>query len=160
MAEVLSLRWYHFIHTTKRCFSFAKRNGQQRFVCIFRTCSSTTKRNPNDITKVFSQGMQQKRYSSTQTPNPTDSVHYVVQRLHEIEERMRIKGYSLLRWGLVAIIVMVTTLYFFREEVRENVADEVAVVATRSLGTLLVNSTAFQQKVCSLIRSSNYSFIY
>ena len=47
---------------------------------------------------------------------------------------MRVKGYSLLRWGLVAVAVMGITLYFFREEVRENVADEVAEVASRSLG--------------------------
>lgn len=65
----------------------------------------------------------------------------VVERLHELEERMRVKGYNVLRWGLAAIVVLSATVYLFREEVRENVADEVAGVASRSLGNISINNS-------------------
>lgn len=73
-----------------------------------------------------------------------DSVHIsaasVVQRLHELEETMRVKGYNVLRWGLAAIAVLSAIVYLFREEVRENVADEVAGVASRSLGNVTLST--------------------
>ncbi|XP_001629412.2 uncharacterized protein LOC5508870 [Nematostella vectensis] len=64
------------------------------------------------------------------------SVHHfaMIERLHDLEERYRVRGYSLLRWGLGLVVMGVISLYLFREELRENVADEVADVASRSLG--------------------------
>lgn len=134
MAEV---KWCRLI-STRRFFSLGSRNEPRAFACILINNSSLTKRGKKDMASIFPKFKQQRRHTSNQ--NPPDSVHHsvvsVVQRLHGIEESMRVKGYSLLRWGLVAIVVMITTLYLFREEVRENVADEVAVVASKSLGRL------------------------
>lgn len=66
------------------------------------------------------------------------SHHYhtitILQRLHDLEQSFRVRGYSVLRWGLSALIVTGFTIYVFREPLRENMADEVADVASRSLG--------------------------
>lgn len=58
----------------------------------------------------------------------------ILQRLHELEESFRVRGHSVLRWGLSALVVAGFVIYIFREPLRENVADEVADVASRSLG--------------------------
>lgn len=58
----------------------------------------------------------------------------ILQRLHDLEESFRVRGHSVLRWGLSALIVAGFVIYIFREPLRENVADEVADVASRSLG--------------------------
>lgn len=58
----------------------------------------------------------------------------ILQRLHDLEESFRVRGHSVLRWGLSALIVAGFIIYIFREPLRENVADEVADVASRSLG--------------------------
>ncbi|KAJ7376497.1 hypothetical protein OS493_034233 [Desmophyllum pertusum] len=57
----------------------------------------------------------------------------ILQRLHDLEESFRVRGYSILRWGLSALVVAGLVIYVFREPLRENVADEVADVASRSL---------------------------
>ena len=51
-----------------------------------------------------------------------------------LEESLRVRGYSILRWGLAVLLVTGFGIYIFREPLRENVADEVADVASRSLG--------------------------
>lgn len=58
----------------------------------------------------------------------------ILQRLQELEEAFRVRGHSVLRWGLSAVIVSGFVIYIFREQLKENVADEVADVASRSLG--------------------------
>ena len=58
----------------------------------------------------------------------------ILQRLHDLEESFRVRGHSVLRWGLSALVVAGFVIYIFREPLRENVADEVADVASRSLG--------------------------
>jgi len=58
----------------------------------------------------------------------------ILQRLHDLEESFRVRGHSVLRWGISALIVAGFVIYIFREPLRENVADEVADVASRSLG--------------------------
>lgn len=58
----------------------------------------------------------------------------ILQRLHDLEESFRVRGHSILRWGLSALVVAGFAIYIFREPLRENVADEVADVASRSLG--------------------------
>ena len=58
----------------------------------------------------------------------------ILQRLHDLEESFRVRGHSVLRWGLSALVVAGFVIYVFREPLRENVADEVADVASRSLG--------------------------
>lgn len=134
-------KWCRFVSLRKLC-SFSKRNQAKPFLCLrlnpSSTCSSISTK--GKFPNLFS--LEKQRFFSDKRPAQSESVHHsvvsVVQRLHDIEESMRVKGYSLLRWGLVAIAMVVTTLYFFREEVRDNVADEVAVVATKSLGKLML----------------------
>ena len=62
----------------------------------------------------------------------------VLQRLHDLEQSFRVRGHSVLRWGISALVVAGFAIYVFRETLRENVADEVADVASRSLGKALV----------------------
>lgn len=63
-----------------------------------------------------------------------EHTHTILQRLHGLEESLRVRGYSTLRWGLAVLLVTGFGIYIFREPLRENVADEVADVASRSLG--------------------------
>lgn len=74
----------------------------------------------------------------TESAGDASSHHYhtitILQRLHDLEQSFRVRGYSVLRWGLSALIVTGFTIYVFREPLRENMADEVADVASRSLG--------------------------
>ena len=58
----------------------------------------------------------------------------ILQRLQDLEESFRVRGHSILRWGLSALVIAGFVIYIFREPLRENVADEVADVASRSLG--------------------------
>lgn len=44
----------------------------------------------------------------------------------------------MLRWGLSAFVLAGLAIYAFREQLRENVADEVADVASRSLGKVVL----------------------
>lgn len=75
-----------------------------------------------------------------QERNPVDGTSHhhhtitILQRLHDLEESFRVRGHSILRWGLSALVVAGFAIYVFREPLRENVADEVADVASRSLG--------------------------
>ena len=59
---------------------------------------------------------------------------YLVSRIHNLEESSRFHGYSTLRWGLSIIIAVLAGVYLFRDKLRDNVADEVADVASRSMG--------------------------
>lgn len=68
------------------------------------------------------------------TPPHHPHTNTILQRLHDLEESFRVRGHSVLRWGLSALIVAGFVIYIFREPLRENVADEVADVASRSLG--------------------------
>lgn len=68
------------------------------------------------------------------TPPDHPHTNTILQRLHDLEESFRVRGHSVLRWGLSALIVAGFVIYIFREPLRENVADEVADVASRSLG--------------------------
>ena len=67
-------------------------------------------------------------------PPEEHATQTILQRLHNLEEYLRVRGYSVLRWGLSVIIVTAIAIYVFREPLRENMADEVADVASRSLG--------------------------
>ncbi|XP_028398794.1 uncharacterized protein LOC114522327 [Dendronephthya gigantea] len=58
---------------------------------------------------------------------------YLVHKIHNLEESSRFHGYSTLRWGVSIITVTLVTIYVFRDQLRDNVADEVADVASRSL---------------------------
>ena len=79
---------------------------------------------------------QPKRQSKS--PVDASSQHHhtitILQRLHDLEQSFRVRGHSVLRWGLSALVVAGFVIYVFRETLRENVADEVADVASRSLG--------------------------
>ena len=79
-----------------------------------------------------------KKENEPQTSS-TEDVHShqtitILQRLHDLEQSFNYRGYSVLRWGLISTIVLGLAIYVFREPLRENVADEVADVASRSLG--------------------------
>ena len=73
---------------------------------------------------------------SNEGDTPPDHPHTntILQRLHDLEESFRVRGHSVLRWGLSGLIVVGFVIYIFREPLRENVADEMADVASRSLG--------------------------
>mgnify|MGYP006973407228 CR=1 FL=1 len=79
----------------------------------------------------------------TETPNDASSQHHhtvtILQRLHDLEESFRVRGHSVLRWGLSALVLAGLAIYVFREPLRENVADEVADVASRSLGKVVID---------------------
>lgn len=66
-------------------------------------------------------------------------IQSITDRLHYIEESMRIRGYSVLKWGLGLLMSVLLGLYMFREPLKDNVADEIADVASRSLGKKAVN---------------------
>lgn len=59
---------------------------------------------------------------------------YLLSKIHSLEESSRFHGYSILRWGLSIAFAILASIYLFRDELRENVADEVADVASRSMG--------------------------
>lgn len=67
----------------------------------------------------------------------------ILQRLQDLEESFRVQGHSILRWGLSALVISGFFIYIFREPLRENVADEVADVASRSLGKANLKKTGF-----------------
>lgn len=69
--------------------------------------------------------------------SPQEEQHLsILERLHSLENKVRIYGYSTIRWGLGLVFLLGVGVYIFRESLRENVADEVAGVASRSLGKL------------------------
>lgn len=110
-----------------------------------------------------------RRFSSQKSPEqhtkqdriPADATphHYhtttILQRLQELEEAFRVRGHSVLRWGLSAVIVSGFVIYIFREQLKENVADEVADVASRSLGK--VNNKI---DYCSGGRDGEYGHVF
>ena len=72
---------------------------------------------------------------------PVHSEHwgpYVVSQIQQLEESSRFHGYSTLRWGLSGFVVLFGFVYFFRDRLRDNVADEVADVASRSMGKIII----------------------
>lgn len=87
---------------------------------------------------------QAKRQSKS--PVDASSQHHhtitILQRLHDLEQSFRVRGHSVLRLGLIALVVAGFIIYVFRETLRENVADEVADVASRSLGKAIVELMA------------------
>lgn len=83
---------------------------------------------------------QSKKQEGAQANDLSDSTTHhhhhnttILQRLQDLEESFRVRGHSILRWGLSALVISGFVIYIFREPLRENVADEVAVVASRSL---------------------------
>ena len=55
-------------------------------------------------------------------------------QIHKLEESSRFYGHSMLKWGLSGFAVLLACIYLFRDRLRDNVADEVADVASRSMG--------------------------
>ncbi|XP_013400075.1 uncharacterized protein LOC106166155 [Lingula anatina] len=70
--------------------------------------------------------------------------HYsrIMERLVTIENDTRLYGYSTLRIGGAVVISTGIAVYLFREQIRENVADEVSQVTTRSLSDENVQNKA------------------
>ncbi|XP_022093033.1 uncharacterized protein LOC110980546 [Acanthaster planci] len=66
----------------------------------------------------------------------------VLLRMQRLENSLRYHGYSTIRIGLVLVVVIGIAVYIFREAIRENVAEEVSQVATRSLEDRLVAERA------------------
>ena len=96
-------------------------------------------KSPKHVVRTF--GSHESPEQSTKQdgiPVDSSSQHHhtttILQRLHDLEESFRVRGHSVLRWGLSALVVTGFVIYIFREPLRENVADEVADVASRSLG--------------------------
>ena len=69
-----------------------------------------------------------------QGSDPIQTHYYLQGYLKALEEKTTVKGYSMIRWGLALIVVAGTGIYMFREPLRDNISDEVADVAARSMG--------------------------
>lgn len=65
---------------------------------------------------------------------PEHWVPYLMNRMHTLEESSRFHGYSTLRWGVSILVFTLVVIYACRDQLRSNVADEVADVASRSMG--------------------------
>lgn len=93
---------------------------------------------------------QPKKQEGTHASDAADALPHhqhtttILQRLHDLEESFRVRGHSILRWGLSALVVAGLVIYVFREPLRENVADEVADVASRSLSKYRLAHSAEQ----------------
>lgn len=82
----------------------------------------------------FSQNLNS---SSSQIPDSSENWGpYIVNRIHKLEESSRFHGFSMLRWGLSGFLAFLACIYLFRDKLRDNVADEVADVASRSMGKI------------------------
>ena len=68
----------------------------------------------------------------------TSAKNSVVVKVKDLENYLRIRGYSTLRVGIAILVVTGFGIYMFREPIRENISDEVADVASRSLGLYLL----------------------
>ena len=116
--------------------------------------------NREHVTRRFSsQKSPEQHTKQDRIPEDATPHHYhtttILQRLQELEEAFRVRGHSVLRWGLSAVIVSGFVIYIFREQLKENVADEVADVASRSLGK--VNNKI---DYCSGGRDGEYGHVF
>lgn len=114
--------------------------------CFKGTYSSSTRSTPGENCKIYKQQNivqevgpaedQNPSYSSN-TETPDSSEHwgpYIVSQIHKLEDSSRFYGHSMLKWGLSGFAVLLACIYLFRDRLRDNVADEVADVASRSMG--------------------------
>eukprot|EP01136_Pigoraptor_vietnamica_P040984 Opistho-1_new@13421 len=60
--------------------------------------------------------------------------HKTIDRIHEIDEKLRFRGYSTLKIGLALMGAGALYVYIFKEDIKTNLSTEVADVASRSLG--------------------------
>eukprot|EP00118_Oscarella_pearsei_P028040 m.1577 g.1577 ORF g.1577 m.1577 type:complete len:326 (+) comp7278_c0_seq1:41-1018(+) len=67
------------------------------------------------------------------SPHDQTRWEYVWNRLQHVERLLYIRGYSILRVMASVVVFVVLMFYIFRDRIRENVAGEVASVASRSL---------------------------
>ncbi|KAJ8045154.1 hypothetical protein HOLleu_08098 [Holothuria leucospilota] len=97
---------------------------------IGMTKSLSLKSSPSQHIRYQSHSKQ----SKTQFPRETtpDDIS-VIERLHRLEDSLRYHGYSTIRIALGFAAVIGLSLYLFRDALRDNVADEVSQVASRSL---------------------------
>lgn len=96
--------------------------------------------------KTTGQSKKHEEVRATELLDSTTHQHHtttILQRLQDLEESFRVRGHSILRWGLSALVISGFVIYIFREPLRENVADEVADVASRSLGKENMKKTDF-----------------
>lgn len=111
---------------TPRVGSVAIHERAKHWVCVRRFVSHQNSKQPIQEGNGVSDAVE----AHPHHPHTTT----ILQRLHDLEESFRVRGHSVLRWGLMALVVAGFAIYIFREPLRENVADEVADVASRSLG--------------------------
>lgn len=158
--KMIGVRIFKLLSSQKSLF--LKRYQFHVSYCTSQRCSSSTDFHSNvslltpqliSVERVKNRNLVSRRFASShetpeqpkkQVESPLDaSSHHhhtvtILQRLHDLEESFRVRGHSVLRWGLSALIVAGFVIYIFREPLRENVADEVADVASRSLGKATV----------------------
>eukprot|EP01137_Pigoraptor_chileana_P032343 Opistho-2@21565 len=60
--------------------------------------------------------------------------HKTIDRLHEIDNKFKFRGYSTLKIGSAFVGAAVLYIYIFKEDIKDNLSTEVADVASRSLG--------------------------
>ena len=68
----------------------------------------------------------------------TSAKNSVVVKVKDLDNYLRVRGYSTLRVGIAILVLTGFGIYMFREPIRENISDEVADVASRSLGLYLL----------------------
>ncbi|XP_033637582.1 uncharacterized protein LOC117298429 isoform X1 [Asterias rubens] len=85
-----------------------------------------------------------KRFYNDESKKPPSLHHHdtVLVNLQRLEDSLRYHGYSTVRIGFAVLVILGISVYTFRESIRENVADEVSQVASRSLDDRLVADKA------------------
>lgn len=61
----------------------------------------------------------------------------IVVKVKDLEKYLRMRGYFTLKWAISLLGIAGFAIYMFREPIKENLSDEVADVASRSLGMIM-----------------------
>lgn len=117
------------LFTSKRTYSKLIQNSTP--------CGNMKTCQQHNFMQKFCFSKDQKPIPSSVLETPVHTEHwgpYVASQIHRLEESSRFHGYSILRWGFSVFVVLSAFVYLFRDTLRDNVADEVADVASRSMG--------------------------
>lgn len=112
--------------------------GEYSFVRTMSTMSKGESESSTLARPITSHSPQESKLKAGNGAEILPEEHYayiqsILDRLHRLEETLHIRGYSVLRWGLGLVVAVGLAVYMFREPLKENVADEIADVASRSL---------------------------
>eukprot|EP00794_Sanderia_malayensis_P020493 gene20493-22509_t len=108
-----------------------------RFGSVFNVFPCLQSRSLSSSSSNYVESKEQSSDSQKKKESPymnSISRSSVVVKVKDLEEHLRIRGYSTLRWGLGILSAVGFGIYMFREPIKDNLSDEVADVASRSLG--------------------------